>query len=72
MGKIDLDRTFEERSSINRLIVNELDQASAPWGVKVLRYEIRNINPADGRAECDGEADAGGAGEAGGDSEFGG
>ena len=45
VGKIDLDRTFEERSSINRLIVNELDQASAPWGVKVLRYEIRNINP---------------------------
>ena len=31
VGKIDLDRTFEERSSINRLIVNELDQASAPW-----------------------------------------
>ncbi len=45
VGKIDLDRTFEERSSINRLIVNELDQASSPWGVKVLRYEIRNINP---------------------------
>ena len=45
VGKIDLDRTFEERSSINGLIVNELDQASAPWGVKVLRYEIRNINP---------------------------
>ncbi len=45
VGKIDLDRTFEERSSINRLIVNELDQASAPWGVKVLRYEICNINP---------------------------
>ena len=45
VGKIDLDRTFEERSSINGLVVTELDKASAPWGVKVLRYEIRNINP---------------------------
>ncbi len=45
IGKIELDRTFEERSSINVLIVNELDKASSPWGVKVLRYEIRNINP---------------------------
>ncbi len=45
MGKIDLDRTFEERSSINASIVQELDKASDPWGVKVLRYEIKNINP---------------------------
>ncbi|MCE2389952.1 MAG: paraslipin [Proteobacteria bacterium] len=45
VGKIDLDRTFEERSSINSSIVSELDKASAPWGVKVLRYEIRNITP---------------------------
>jgi regulator of protease activity HflC (stomatin/prohibitin superfamily) len=45
IGKIDLDRTFEERASINANVVNELDQASDPWGVKVLRYEIRNINP---------------------------
>ena len=45
VGKIDLDRTFEERASLNSAIVNELDQASAPWGVKVLRYEIRNITP---------------------------
>ena len=45
IGKIELDRTFEERSSINVQIVNELDKASSPWGVKVLRYEIRNINP---------------------------
>lgn len=45
IGKIDLDRTFEERGAINVAVVNELDQASAPWGVKVLRYEIRNINP---------------------------
>jgi regulator of protease activity HflC (stomatin/prohibitin superfamily) len=45
IGKIELDRTFEERSAINVQIVNELDKASSPWGVKVLRYEIRNINP---------------------------
>jgi regulator of protease activity HflC (stomatin/prohibitin superfamily) len=45
IGKIDLDRTFEERATINANVVNELDKASEPWGVKVLRYEIRNINP---------------------------
>src|SRR5437667_2656202 len=42
MGKIDLDRTFEERGAINAAIVTELDKATAPWGVKVLRYEIKN------------------------------
>jgi regulator of protease activity HflC (stomatin/prohibitin superfamily) len=45
MGKIDLDRTFEERGHINVAIVNELDKASEPWGIKVLRYEIKNITP---------------------------
>ncbi len=45
IGKIDLDRTFEERSTINASVVAELDKATNPWGVKVLRYEIRNINP---------------------------
>ena len=45
VGKIDLDRTFEERSHINTQVVNELDKASEPWGVKVLRYEIKNISP---------------------------
>jgi len=45
IGKIDLDRTFEERTIINANIVSELDLASDSWGVKVLRYEIRNINP---------------------------
>jgi len=45
IGKIDLDRTFEERGSINANVVNELDKATQPWGVKVLRYEIRNITP---------------------------
>ena len=45
IGKIDLDRTFEERGTINSNVVAELDKASDPWGVKVLRYEIKNINP---------------------------
>jgi regulator of protease activity HflC (stomatin/prohibitin superfamily) len=45
IGKIDLDRTFEERAAINANVVNELDKATQPWGVKVLRYEIRNITP---------------------------
>lgn len=45
IGKIELDRTFEERTHINSQVVSELDKASEPWGVKVLRYEIRNINP---------------------------
>jgi regulator of protease activity HflC (stomatin/prohibitin superfamily) len=45
IGKIDLDRTFEERMNINAQVVAELDKASEPWGVKVLRYEIKNITP---------------------------
>jgi len=45
IGRIDLDRTFEERGAINQNVVRELDMASDPWGVKVMRYEIRNINP---------------------------
>ncbi len=45
MGKIELDRTFEERSNINVEVVTELDKASEAWGVKVLRYEIKNITP---------------------------
>jgi regulator of protease activity HflC (stomatin/prohibitin superfamily) len=45
VGKIDLDRTFEERTNINTAGVAELDKASEPWGVKVLRYEIKNITP---------------------------
>src|ERR687891_94655 len=45
VGKIDLDRTFEERTNINLSVVGELDKASEPWGVKVLRYEIKNIQP---------------------------
>ncbi len=45
IGKIDLDKTFEERGAINVSVVGELDKATEPWGVKVLRYEIKNINP---------------------------
>jgi regulator of protease activity HflC (stomatin/prohibitin superfamily) len=45
VGKIDLDKTFEERTNINTSVVSELDKASEPWGVKVLRYEIKNITP---------------------------
>jgi regulator of protease activity HflC (stomatin/prohibitin superfamily) len=45
IGKIDLDRTFEERTNINLSVVSEVDKASEAWGVKVLRYEIKNINP---------------------------
>jgi regulator of protease activity HflC (stomatin/prohibitin superfamily) len=45
IGKIDLDKTFEERTNINMSVVSELDKASESWGVKVLRYEIKNITP---------------------------
>lgn len=45
VGKIDLDKTFEERTNINTSVVTELDKASDAWGVKVLRYEIKNITP---------------------------
>ncbi len=45
VGKIELDRTFEERSSINHAVISELERATSPWGVKVLRYEIKNITP---------------------------
>lgn len=45
MGKLDLDKTFEERENINSVIVDAVDKASEPWGVKVTRYEIKNILP---------------------------
>ena len=45
VGKLDLDRTFEERGAINASVVSELDKATSSWGIKVLRYEIKNINP---------------------------
>ena len=48
IGKIELDRTFEERTNINVQVVNELDKASEAWGAKVLRYEIKNITPPKG------------------------
>ncbi len=45
MGKLDLDRSFEERTTINSAIVAAVDKASDPWGIKVTRYEIKNITP---------------------------
>jgi regulator of protease activity HflC (stomatin/prohibitin superfamily) len=45
IGKIELDRTFEERTHINHAVVESIDEAAISWGVKVLRYEIKNINP---------------------------
>ena len=45
IGKLDLDKTFEERDSINNTIVAAVDKASDPWGVKVTRYEVKNIMP---------------------------
>ena len=45
MGKLDLDKTFEEREIINSAIVDAVDKASDPWGVKVTRYEVKNIIP---------------------------
>ncbi|MDA3832163.1 MAG: paraslipin, partial [Spirochaetales bacterium] len=45
VGKMELDRTFEERESINAQIVQAIDEAAANWGVKVLRYEISDITP---------------------------
>lgn len=45
IGKMELDKTFEERDNINATIVKEVDLASDPWGVKVTRYEVKNIVP---------------------------
>lgn len=45
IGKLELDRTFEERDSINTAIIAAVDKASDPWGVKITRYEIKNIHP---------------------------
>ena len=45
IGKIELDRTFEERESLNQQIVSVIDEAAQNWGIKVLRYEIKDITP---------------------------
>lgn len=45
VGKITLDETFSEREQMNENIVREIDKASDPWGIKVMRYEIKNIRP---------------------------
>lgn len=45
IGKIELDRTFEERETLNHSVVSSIDEAAQNWGVKVLRYEIKDIRP---------------------------
>jgi regulator of protease activity HflC (stomatin/prohibitin superfamily) len=45
IGRMELDRTFEERDHINRSIVSAIDESAANWGVKVLRYEIKDLTP---------------------------
>ena len=47
IGKIELDRSFSERDAINDAIVRSVDEASDPWGIKVTRYEIKDITPSD-------------------------
>lgn len=47
IGKLNLSQTFSERDALNETIVREIDKASDPWGIKVLRYEVRNITPSD-------------------------
>ena len=48
MGKLDLDQTFTTRSEVNETLLKELDQATDPWGVKVTRVELRDIQPSQG------------------------
>ena len=45
IGKLSLDQTFSERDSLNENVVKQIDHASDPWGIKVLRYEIKDITP---------------------------
>jgi regulator of protease activity HflC (stomatin/prohibitin superfamily) len=48
IGRLELDKTFEERETINSAIVDAVDKASEPWGVKITRYEVKNITPPQG------------------------
>jgi regulator of protease activity HflC (stomatin/prohibitin superfamily) len=48
IGKMELDKTFEERETVNSAIVSAVDKASDPWGIKVSRYEVKNITPPQG------------------------
>ena len=45
IGRMELDKTFEERDEINSIVVSALDEAAGAWGVKVLRYEIKDLVP---------------------------
>lgn len=55
IGKIELDRTFEEREKINSEILMAVDKAAEPWGLKVTRHEIKNIVPPESIKRSDGE-----------------
>lgn len=52
VGKLELDNTFTERESINSAVVTSVDEASDPWGIKVTRYEIKNLEPSDSVREA--------------------
>ena len=52
LGKMELDKTFEERDQLNAHIVESINQASSPWGIQVLRYEIKDIVPPDSIMEA--------------------
>ncbi|MDC7222685.1 MAG: paraslipin [Spirochaetales bacterium] len=52
VGKIELDKTFSERDTINNAVVKAVDEASDPWGIKVTRYEIKNLDPTDSVREA--------------------
>ena len=53
MGKLDLDQTFTTRQEVNEVLMKELDQATDPWGVKVTRVELRDIQPSRGVQQAD-------------------
>mmetsp|Transcript_19063 Transcript_19063/g.27620 ORF Transcript_19063/g.27620 Transcript_19063/m.27620 type:complete len:363 (+) Transcript_19063:103-1191(+) len=48
LGKLTLDKTFKERETLNELIVDRINKAAKPWGIRCIRYEIRDIHPAEG------------------------
>ncbi|MBN2628113.1 MAG: paraslipin [Spirochaetales bacterium] len=52
VGRIELDKTFSERDTINNAVVKAVDEASDPWGIKVTRYEIKNLDPTDSVREA--------------------
>ena len=53
IGRLELDKTFEERDMINAKVVEAVDEAALNWGVKVLRYEIKDLTPPNGTVMCE-------------------